>query len=73
MGLLFFFDVDKPDLQYRIYLAGLIMGSYHHKDFLPYNTILKQNIGITAVMPAYKLHEILFSDKVKEHRRNNPD
>jgi hypothetical protein len=68
-----FFDVNKPDRQYRIYLAGLIMGSYHHTDFLSSNTILKQNVGIAAITPSYKLHDILFSDNVKEHRKNAPD
>lgn len=53
-----------------IYLAGIIMGNFNAKNFLPYNTILLQNTGIVAVTPSYKLHEILYSKKVKEHRES---
>jgi hypothetical protein len=29
-----------------------------------------ENLGIAAVVPAYLLHEILFSNELKENRRN---
>jgi hypothetical protein len=54
----------------NIHLAGVIMGNFNTKNFLPYDTILVQNIGIAAVTPSYKLHEILYSKKVKENRES---
>jgi len=44
----------------RIYLAGIIMGSFHNTEFFGYDTFTKQNVGITAVTPAYKLQEFFF-------------
>ena len=57
----------------RIYLAGIIMGSFHNMEVFGYYTFVKQNVGITAVTPAYKLHEILFSQIVIEQRKNASD
>jgi hypothetical protein len=53
-----------------IYLAGLVMGSYQRKEvFLP-DTYLSQNIGIAAVVPSYKLYEILHYEEVKANRNS---
>jgi hypothetical protein len=53
-----------------IYLAGLVSGSYQRKEvFLP-DTYLSQNIGIAAVVPSYKLYEILHSEEVKANRNS---
>ena len=53
-----------------IYLAGLVRGSYQRKEvFLP-DTYLSQNIGIAAVVPSYKLYEILHSEEVKANRNS---
>lgn len=52
-----------------IFLAGLMTGSFLNanqvkiNDGVP-NLISMQNIGIAAVTPAYKLHEILFSEEL---------
>lgn len=58
---------------HRIDLAGLITGSYNHFETLPYDTILKQNTGIAAVTPSYKLLELLKSPRVFEDRQNHPE
>jgi hypothetical protein len=44
------------------------MGSYHSTEVLLPDIFSKQNIGIAAVTPAYKLYEILHSVKVKINR-----
>jgi len=67
-------NVEKnPSL---IYLAGIMMGSFlTGSEIQDQTTIHKplffENVGISAVTPAYKLHELLFSDKLKEQRKNS--
>lgn len=57
----------------HIYLAGLVSGSYHDKEiFLP-DTYLSQNMGIAAVIPSYKLFEILHSKGVKSNRNSGTE
>jgi len=55
-----------------IYLAGIVMGSYHNIEIFAYDTFLKQNLGIVAVTPAYKLYDILFSKQVIDSRKITP-
>jgi hypothetical protein len=56
-----------------IYLAGLVRGSYHTKEvFLP-DTYLSQNMGIAAVVPSYKLYEILHYEEVKANRNSSTE
>lgn len=57
----------------KTYLAGLITGSYHQTEILPYNTILKQNTGIALVTPSSKLLDILNSKPAYKARQNVPD
>ena len=58
-------------LDARIYLAGVIAGSYDITEpYSQYNMLLRQNTGIAAVIPSYKLHEILFSHRVFANRNN---
>jgi hypothetical protein len=53
-----------------IYLAGLVRGSVKVKEvFLP-DTYLSQNTGIAAVIPSYKLYEILHYEEVKANRNS---
>lgn len=57
-----------------IFLAGIMKGSFLTGSELQITDVTNkifslQNIGIAAVTPAYKLHEILFSDKLKELRK----
>jgi hypothetical protein len=52
----------------NIYLAGIIKGSFHRKEFFTGDTFLMQNVGIAAVTPSYKLHEILYSKQTSENR-----
>lgn len=57
-----------------VFLAGVMLGSFLTRNELQItdnnNRIFSlQNMGIAAVTPAYKLHEILFSDKLKELRK----
>ena len=79
-----FFDLDRfresnesqIKMSNKIYLAGVMTGSFNHPSEIEnLETIDKQfslqNIGIAAVTPAYKLHEILFSDKLKKRRNDN--
>ena len=56
----------------RIDLAGLITGSFNHFETLPYETVLKQNTGIAAVTPSFKLLELLKSPRVYKDRQNHP-
>jgi len=61
--------VGKPILK----LAGIMKGSFGERrplEVVETNRIpvAVNNVGIAAVVPAYKLHEILFSDEVKKHR-----
>lgn len=53
-----------------IYLAGILKGSFHIKEpDIIMNAYLKQNMGIAAVTPSYRLREILYSKKVKQNRQ----
>lgn len=58
----------------RIFLAGLMTGSFLHGSEVQavqtrQNLISLQNNGIAAVTPSYKLHEILFSDELIASRK----
>jgi len=58
-----------------IFLAGLMTGSFLNANQVKINNevpnlISMQNIGIAAVTPAYKLHEILFSEELIKIRNN---
>lgn len=57
-----------------IFLAGLMMGSFFNGSEVLTNNVAKmislQNIGIAAITPAYKLHEILFSEELIKLRNN---
>lgn len=61
---------------HRILLAGIIKGSYSETkpirlvetDAIP---VASENLGIAAVVPAYSLREILFSDELKKRRQLN--
>jgi len=60
------------------YLAGVVRGSFlKGSEIQEQQTIDKplffENIGISAVTPAYKINEILFSNEVIEHRKTAPD
>lgn len=44
------------------------MGSFYKSKIISTDAFLRQNVGIAAVTPSYKLREILYSDKLKEHR-----
>jgi hypothetical protein len=52
----------------NIYLAGIMMGNFNATEIVAFDTHSKQNLGIAAVTPSYKLHEILYSKRVKENR-----
>lgn len=52
-----------------IYLAGIIMGSFQNTEIY-YDILLRQNMGIAAVTPSYKLLDIIDSKKVKEARNH---
>jgi hypothetical protein len=54
----------------QIHLAGIIKGSFHQTDILGANTFLKQNVGIAAVTPTYKLSEILYSESLRAFRKS---
>lgn len=59
--------------QSQIFLAGIMMGSFlNGSEIQVFETDTKamslQNIGIAAVVPAYKLHELLFSEEVAKER-----
>lgn len=56
-----------------IYLAGLVRGSYHDKEIFMPDTYLSQNMGIAAVIPSYKLFEIMHSEKVKSNRNSGTE
>jgi hypothetical protein len=58
---------------YNINLLGIITGSYQHTEYLPYNTILKQNAGIAIVTPSFQLLEILNSKKIYHERQKYTD
>ena len=57
----------------QIFLAGVMMGAY--QDQQPIGVIetaaipvSRSNLGISAVVPAYRLHELLFSKEMQESR-----
>lgn len=57
----------------KVYLAGIVMGSFNRGDqikFVPGGAapvpISVANIGISAIVPAYKLLELLSSDELKQ-------
>ena len=52
-----------------IYSAGIIMGSFKNTEIY-YDILLRQNMGIAAVTPSYKLLDIIDSKKVKEARNH---
>lgn len=54
----------------NIYLAGIMMGNFNEIEILSYDTYSNQNLGIAAITPSYKLHEILYSKRVKENRNS---
>jgi hypothetical protein len=45
----------------NVYLAGVVKGGL-------YRTASNQNVGIAAITPSYKLHEILYSRRVDKNR-----
>lgn len=59
-----------------IFLAGLMRGSFLSGNKIQItdavaNLISLQNVGIAAVTPADKLHEILFSEEIIQLRKGN--
>ena len=58
---------------YSIYFAGIVIGSFHNTEIFASNTFLKQNVGIAAVVPAFKLMEVLLSKEVTKNRQLVPD
>lgn len=57
----------------QIFLAGVMKGSFLNGSEIQLietenKAVSLQNIGIAAVSPAYKLHEILFSEELKKER-----
>lgn len=58
---------------YRVYLTGVLRGNFQDSNLIKtyeedVKGVLAENIGITAVTPAYKLREILFGSAF-EHRK----
>jgi len=69
-------DKNQIKISNKIYLAGIMTGSFRHEIEIDtpetINKIFsKHHIGISAVTPAYKLHEILFSKELIKHRNKN--
>ena len=60
-------QIDRVDP--TIYLAGIIMGSFQNTEIY-YDILLRQNMGIAAVTPSYKLLDIIDSERVKEIRNH---
>jgi hypothetical protein len=58
-------------LSQRLFLAGLIKGHFRFDSSTENLLDLadRPNIGIAAVTPSYKLHEVLYSEKMKSYRR----
>ena len=61
---------NKPS---QIYLAGIMRGSFNASNELGVSdktekTFSWENVGIAAVSPAYKLHELLYSEEIKQQR-----
>jgi len=78
-------DPGSLILGHRLLLAGVMKGTFldakevkiaekivevekREKRKIP---VSQENIGIAAVVPSYKLHQILFSDKLREIRAKN--
>jgi hypothetical protein len=64
------FDELRPS---QIFLAGVMQGSFLNANEVQVvetdrKAISLQNIGIAAVVPAYKLHELLFSENLSQER-----
>ncbi len=62
------------DKSYKTYLAGVLMGSFQDPVFVKtYDErdkgMLSENLGITAVTPAYRLRELLLTGNALEHRK----
>lgn len=60
---------------YKTYLVGILMGRFQDPVFVKtYDKkdkgMIDENLGITAVIPAYKLRELLFSDDALNHRKS---
>lgn len=76
----YYFGGDRDPNQFRIgnpdiYLAGIMKGTFLNKfpiGFIETGRvpISLDNVGIAAVTPSYKLHEILFSNEVKNLRKD---
>ena len=58
---------------YSIYFAGIVIDSFHNTEIFASNTFLKQNVGIAAVVPAFKLMEVLLSEEVTKNRQLVPE
>ena len=57
-----------------VFLAGIMTGSFLHGNQIQItdtvaNLVSLQNVGIAAVTPADKLHEILFSEEMIKSRK----
>lgn len=71
-------DETQIKISNKIYLAGIMTGSFNTSHKIEnIQTIDEQfsleNVGISAVTPAYKLHEILFSDELIKRRNDNDE
>lgn len=75
----FYFGITRePDSlsgTYKFLLAGIIKGCYlDAKEIQVVETrkipISRENVGIAAVIPAYKLYELLFSNELRKIRPN---
>lgn len=66
----FFKKSTDPWGSYSYILGGIITGSYHESQMIHSDTILKQNTGIAFITPAYKLLEILNSEKGYKDRNS---
>jgi hypothetical protein len=59
-----------PFMQQRLYLAGVVKGHFRFPpdDEVSIDQLDRPNIGVAAVTPSYKLHEILHSPKMRNYR-----
>lgn len=63
--------MEKP---HKVYLAGVLMGGFQDPVFVKtYDEkdkgLIAENLGITAITPAYKLRELLLSGDALNHRK----
>jgi hypothetical protein len=70
---MFYFDERRNPRDTKLLLAGVVKGSFFNYSpvkFVDANPVpvSTQNNGIALVTPAFKLHELLFSDELKRHR-----